>query len=138
MQTIVGLVLDCQNLLKELCIEADLSEFDRKVVGSLQTSKSGKNEMVSMVSTETCVGIGGSALSELTDRVGELNTEKKRRKIKLGELGAEIACLWEKLKIGEDVQREFTESVKGLGMDTLMKGEVRSAPSQRTNELSKV
>ncbi|GMI43899.1 hypothetical protein TrCOL_g9137 [Triparma columacea] len=127
MQTIVGLVLDCQNLLKELCIEADLSEFDRKVVGSLQTSKSGKNEMVSMVSTETCVGIGGSALSELTDRVGELNTEKKRRKIKLGELGAEIACLWEKLKIGEDVQREFTESVKGLGMDTLMKGEVEVA-----------
>ena len=125
METIIGLVEDSQNLIKELCIEADISEFDRKIVGSLQSNKAGGKEMVSMVETETCVGIGGNALEELTTRVGELNTEKKRRKIKLGELGAEIACLWEKLKIGEDVQREFTESVKGLGMDTLMKGEVR-------------
>ncbi|GMH62652.1 hypothetical protein TrRE_jg3967 [Triparma retinervis] len=127
METIIGLVEDSQNLIKELCIEADISEFDRKIVGSLQSNKAGAKEMVSMVETETCVGIGGNALEELTTRVGELNTEKKRRKIKLGELGAEIACLWEKLKIGEDVQREFTESVKGLGMDTLMKGEVEVA-----------
>lgn len=127
METIIGLVEDSQNLIRELCIEADISEFDRKIVGSLQTDKSGKKAMVSMVETETCVGIGGNALEELTTRVGELNTEKKRRKIKLGELGAEIACLWEKLKISEDVQREFTESVKGLGMDTLMKGEVEVA-----------
>jgi len=127
MEAIIGLVEDSKNLIKELCIEADISEFDRKIVGSLEIDKAGKKIIVSMVETETCVGIGGKALEELTTRVGELTTEKKRRKMKLGELGAEIACLWEKLKISEDVQREFTESVKGLGMDTLMKGEMEVA-----------
>ena len=32
--------------------------------------------------------------------------------------------LWEKLKVEDDVQKMFTDSVQGLGMDTLMKGEV--------------
>ena len=123
LSTVISLVTSCQNLLRELCIEADLSELDRKIMGSLVDGKDGP-EMQSMVETETCVGIGGKALQELTGRVGELQGEKKRRKVRLGELGQEIANLWEKLKVPESTQQEFTASVQGLGMDTIMKGEV--------------
>ena len=121
-----GLVVDCQNLIRELQIEADVSDLDRKVMGSLSTSADGRTTLSSMVAGETSVGIGGEALEDLTGRVGELTAEKRSRKVRLGELGAEIAQLWEKLKIPEDVQRQFTESVQGLGMDTIMKGEVRA------------
>ena len=39
------------------------------------------------------------------------------------EMGAEIAMLWELLRVPEEEQRRFTESVKGLGLDTINKGE---------------
>jgi Ase1/PRC1/MAP65 family protein len=38
-------------------------------------------------------------------------------------MGAEIAVLWEKLRIPEKQQRAFTQSVQGLGLDTMEKGE---------------
>jgi protein regulator of cytokinesis 1 len=38
-------------------------------------------------------------------------------------MGASIAILWEKLRVSEDEQRAFTESVQGLGLDTIEKGE---------------
>jgi protein regulator of cytokinesis 1 len=38
-------------------------------------------------------------------------------------MGAQIAMLWEQLRIPPEEQRAFTESVKGLGMDTIAKGE---------------
>lgn len=41
----------------------------------------------------------------------------------LQEMGAEIAMLWEQLRVPEEEQQAFTESVKGLGMDTLEKGQ---------------
>jgi len=121
---ITQLVLDCQHLIQELCIEAENSELDRKIMGSITKNEGGLNTLVSTYPSETCTGITSSAFEELTTRVGELNAEKRRRKQKLGELGAEIAMLWEKLKVGEDIQKAFTDSVQGLGMDTLMKGEV--------------
>ncbi|GMH72763.1 hypothetical protein TL16_g06000, partial [Triparma laevis f. inornata] len=127
-----GLVEDCQNLIKELQIESETTELDRKVMGSLSANKDGRTTLTSMVSGETSVGIGGAALEELTGRVGDLTAEKRRRKSKLGSLGAEIAQLWEKLRVPEDAQREFTESVQGLGMDTIMKGEMEV---QRLNQL---
>ncbi|GMI03769.1 hypothetical protein TrVE_jg5427 [Triparma verrucosa] len=127
-----GLVEDCQNLIKELQIESETTELDRKVMGSLTIKKDGCTSLTSMVSGETSVGIGGAALEDLTGRVGDLTAEKRRRKGKLGSLGAEIAALWEKLKVPEDVQRHFTESVQGLGMDTIMKGEMEV---KRLNQL---
>ena len=103
-----GLIVDCQNLIRELQIEADVSDLDRRVMGSLVTDSEGRHTLASMVAGETSVGIGGEALEELTGRVGELTAEKRSRKVKLGELGAEIAQLWEKLKVPEDVQRQVS------------------------------
>jgi protein regulator of cytokinesis 1 len=134
---IVNFLVDCQGLIAELVIESEVSELDRKIMGSLSpienssessssSSTAGSNKkmkMRSMSSSETCTGISDTALANLTDRCAELNGEKKRRKAKLSELGAEIAQLWEKLKVPESEQRKFMESVEGLGLNTLMKGE---------------
>ena len=91
---IVGLVTDCQGLITELAIDA-LSEFDEKILGSLTADHKTLN---TLAATENGVGISGDALQELTVRLGELSAEKRRRKVKLGELGSEIASLWEKVR----------------------------------------
>jgi protein regulator of cytokinesis 1 len=78
--------------------------------------------MATKFQTDTCTGISSKAMEELTTRVTELHGEKRRRKASLQEMGADIATLWEKLRVSEEEQRAFTESVQGLGLDTLEKG----------------
>ncbi|CAJ1940356.1 unnamed protein product [Cylindrotheca closterium] len=123
--TIIQLLRDCQHLMSDLAIDAQASDstLDRQIAGSLARSKDSSFIMSSKFETESCTGISISALERLTERVAELQKEKKSRKTKLQEMGAEIAMLWEQLRIPEDEQKSFSESVKGLGMDTIRKGE---------------
>jgi len=126
-QTTIGLLKDCQHLIRELRVDTDQSStgrLDRQIMGSL--ARDPKTDAIVMTSTDEsddCTGITSRALSGLTERVSELNGEKRRRKARLGEMGAEIATLWEKLHVPDHEQRAFAESVKGLGMDTIQKGE---------------
>ena len=109
------------------------TEFDRQIDGSLVRSKDGSFIMASKFQTESCTGISSKAYDQLMTRLEELNGEKRRRKTKLQDMGASIAMLWEKLRIPEEEQRAFTESVQGLGLDTIAKGEAeleRLASSQ--------
>uniref|UniRef100_A0A7S4JHN0 Uncharacterized protein n=1 Tax=Odontella aurita TaxID=265563 RepID=A0A7S4JHN0_9STRA len=119
----VQLLKDCQHLVKELKIDPDESVLDRQIMGSLVRDDEGTITISSHMESETCTGISSRALDDLTSRVSELNGEKRRRKARLGEMGVEIAGLWEKLKIAEDEQRAFAQSVKDLSMDTISKGE---------------
>lgn len=123
--TVIQLLRDCQHLMSDLAIDAQASAsiLDRQIAGSLARSKDSSFIMSSKFETESCTGISNIALERLTERVSELHKEKKSRKTKLQEMGAEIAMLWEQLRISEDEQRAFSESVKGLGMDTIRKGE---------------
>ena len=143
---VVGLLKDCQHLLLELRIvdedgggrgegggTAAAAALDRQIMGSLARDPV-KDAIVltSLTEAEDCTGISSKALDALTSRVAELNGEKRRRKARLGEMGAEIASLWEKLHVAEEEQRAFADSVRGLGMDTLGKGE---AELSRLHEL---
>eukprot|EP00527_Entomoneis_sp_CCMP2396_P005433 CAMPEP_0198140890 /NCGR_PEP_ID=MMETSP1443-20131203/3980_1 /TAXON_ID=186043 /ORGANISM="Entomoneis sp., Strain CCMP2396" /LENGTH=555 /DNA_ID=CAMNT_0043803459 /DNA_START=37 /DNA_END=1701 /DNA_ORIENTATION=- len=123
---IIQLVRDCQHLMRDLKMEAEsdsASEIDKRIAGSLVRSKDDSFMMASKHRTDTCIGIDNIAMEELTKRVSELHVEKRRRKTRLQEMGLEIAKLWEKLRVPEDEQMTFTESVRGLGIDTLKKGE---------------
>ena len=122
---VVQLLRDCQHLMNDLGIEGEKSEspLDRRIAGSLVRSKDSSFIIASKVETETCTGIGSKALEDLTNRASELSHEKRKRKTMLQDMGAEIAILWEQLRIPEDDQRVFTDSVKGLGMDTIQKGQ---------------
>ncbi len=122
---VIQLLRSCQHVMHELRIETDQSgtEFDRQIDGSLVRSKDGSFIMASKFQTETCTGISSKAYDQLMTRLEELNGEKRRRKTKLQDMGASIAMLWEKLRIPEEEQRAFTESVQGLGLDTIAKGE---------------
>jgi protein regulator of cytokinesis 1 len=80
-------------------------------------------EIQSIIETETCTGISSAILEQLTDRLSELNGEKRRRKQRLGELGSEIAFLWERLHVSEEDQEAFRATVQGIGLDTIRKGE---------------
>ena len=121
---VIQLLRDCQHLMNDLGIDGQnsSSDLDRKIAGSLVRSKDSSFIVASKLETETCTGIGSKALEELTNRVAELSREKSKRKTMLQEMGAEIAILWEQLRVPEDEQRNFTDSVKGLGMDTIDKG----------------
>ncbi|GAX13755.1 hypothetical protein FisN_30Lh041 [Fistulifera solaris] len=121
---VIQLVRDCQHLMADLKIEAerDGTAFDRRVAGSLVRSKDGSFIMSSKFSSDSCVGISASAIEDLTNRVAELHKEKRARKVQLEEMGGAIAMLWEKLHIPEEDQIAFTESVQGLGLDTIEKG----------------
>lgn len=96
--------------------------------------------MASKFETETCTGISSKALEDLTNRAAELSNEKRKRKAVLQEMGAEIAILWEQLRIPEEEQRQFTESVKGLGTDTIEKGqmELRRLQALKSSMLGKL
>lgn len=122
--TIIQLVRDCQHLLNDLRMEPehDGTPLDRRIAGSLVRSKDDSFIMASKFRTDTCTGISSKSMEELTRRVTELHQEKRFRKTKLQEMGADIAMLWEKLRVSEDEQLAFTESVQGLGLDTLEKG----------------
>jgi Ase1/PRC1/MAP65 family protein len=126
---VVQLVRDCQQLMDDLRMDPSSSrndgssDLDRRILGSLIRSDDGTYSMISQFRSVTCVGISSKALEELTRRVAQLHTEKRRRKGLLQDMGAEIAVLWEKLHIPEEEQVAFTRSVKGLGMETITKGE---------------
>jgi protein regulator of cytokinesis 1 len=142
MAAVIQLVRDCQQLMNDLRMEPerDGSELDRQIAGSLVRSKHGSFIMASKFQSDTCIGISSKALEALTQRVASLHSEKRRRKVKLQEMGAEIAILWEKLHIPEEEQLAFTKSVTGLGIDTIEKGEkelnrLRSLKSQMLGKL---
>ena len=123
---VVRLVRDCQQLMRELKIETESktsSALDRQIAGSLVRSKDDSFIMASKQRTETCVGIGADAMEEMMKRLSELNAEKSRRKVVIQEMGHKISKLWEKLRISEEEQIAFTESVRGIGLDTIQKGE---------------
>ena len=124
MAAVIQLVRDCQQLMSDLKIEPerDGSELDRRIAGSLVRSKDGSFIMASKFRSNTCIGINSMALEDLTKRAAQLHSEKRQRKVQLQEMGAEIATLWEKLHIPEEEQLAFTESVQGLGIDTIEKG----------------
>jgi Ase1/PRC1/MAP65 family protein len=122
---VINLVRDCQQLMNDLRMEPEKngSALDKRIAGSIVRSKDGGFIMASKFRSETCVGITPKALEELTHYVAELHNEKRQRKIQLQEMGAEIGVLWERLRIPEADQLRFTQSVQGLGSDTIMKGE---------------
>eukprot|EP00984_Skeletonema_dohrnii_P014736 scaffold6247_cov97-Skeletonema_dohrnii-CCMP3373.AAC.1 len=152
-QAVVSLLVDCQNLIRELeivppgCegeeesegyIEVGQNEDDAKIMNSLKSidRSDGDDErprsrgkstdsytITSVFESSSCIGIGKDALDRLTSRIAELNGEKRRRRNKLGEMGAAIASLWSMLRVPSAEQHAFTKSIRGLGMDTLDKGE---------------
>lgn len=109
--------------------EFQLTSFDRKVIQTYQTiiCSNGTDSPSTVDPTmykesSTCIGISDATVSTLKTRMKSLLEEKRHRKLTLHKMGTQIGHLWEKLKIPESVQRDFTESVKGLGMDTIQKG----------------
>jgi Ase1/PRC1/MAP65 family protein len=125
---VIQVLRDCQHLMNDLGIDSQNgTPLDRRIAGSLVRSKDSSFIMASKFETETCTGISSKALEELTQRVSELSGEKRRRKTKLQDMGGQIAVLWEQLRVPEEEQRAFTESVKGLGIDTVQKGEAELA-----------
>jgi len=141
---IVGLVLACQGLIRELEIEPPSVDIvgrsldDAKIMQSLEddddvvaqggwdqqqqdTSQAGQT-LASLRETPTCVGISDSALERLSDRLRELKGEKHRRRVLLGEMGQKINNLWNMLRIPDEDRAKFTGSIRGLGSDTLSKG----------------
>lgn len=132
---VIQLLRDCQHLMNDIGINGQAegaSDLDRRIAGSLVRSKDSSFMMVSKFETETCTGISAKALEALTSRASELSSEKRRRKDLLQEMGGQIAILWEQLSISLEEQQAFTNSVKGLGMDTIEKG---SAELQRLKNL---
>jgi Ase1/PRC1/MAP65 family protein len=125
---VIQLLRDCQHLMNDLGMDpnqdGNSSTLDRRIAGSLVRSKDSTFIMASKFETDTCTGIGANALETLTTRATELSQEKRRRKSLLQDMGQEIAMLWEQLRIPEEEQKAFTESVKGIGMDTIDKGRV--------------
>ena len=152
-QAVVSLLVDCQTLIRELgivppgCegeaesdgyIEVGQNEDDVKIMNSLKSiERSNDNDgrprsrgkstdsytVASLFESSSCIGIGKDALDHLTSRIAELNGEKRRRREKLAEIGGEIASLWSMLRVPSAEQHAFTKSVRGLGMDTMDKGE---------------
>jgi len=123
---IIQLLSECKNLIDMMKIDYRQNELDQKIVESLVKDKDGNVDLRSIISSESCVGISSSALEMLTTRVSELNSEKRRRKGKIAEMGNVIAELWEKLKVPLEDQENFASSISSLGvlsMDTLEKGE---------------
>ncbi|KAL3796041.1 hypothetical protein ACHAW5_007638 [Stephanodiscus triporus] len=143
-RAIVSLLLDCQSLIRELEISPSdevsvgRSEDDFKIMNSLQSIDEGYTDnedqgkrpygasnytVAGLFESSSCIGIGNSALDRLTSRIAELNGEKRRRRAKLGEMGQAISSLWTMLRVSAEEQRTFTTSIRGLGLDTIRKGE---------------
>lgn len=154
-RAIVSLLMECQSLIRELDISTShditvgRNADDFKIMNSLQPidenvanddqgrtgrGKSNNYTITSLFESSTSIGIGTSSLDRLTSRIAELNGEKRRRRAKLGEMGQTISTLWTMLRVTPDEQRTFTTSIRGLGMDTIRKGEAEIA---RLEELKK-
>ena len=137
--TVVQLVRDCRQLMNELQLGPDFSDndkeeagdkdeddsaaLDQRIYGSIVLGKDGGYVLASKHRSNTCVGISSRAVDELTKRFAVLHAEKRRRRVLLQNMGAEIAPLWDKLKVPEAQQQAFMESVQGLGLDTIRKGQ---------------
>ncbi len=122
---VVQLLQDCQELIKTLRYDTEDNELDQKIMKSLvpDTEDGSVMKIASKFESETCTGISASALDSLTQRLSDLHIEKKRRKATLNDMGALIGELWEKLHVPKDEQKKFADSINGLGMDTIFKGE---------------
>jgi len=151
-KAIVSLIMDCQSMIRELEIEppsmeaaVGCDEDDAKIMNSLSRADAGDEDesskddqqqppqlrrgnsndytIVDLFESSTCMGISTSSLDRLTTRIAELNGEKRRRRAKLAEMGATISSLWQMLRVPSEEQRAFTTSIRGLGLDTIRKGE---------------
>ena len=123
--TIMQLLIDCQTLIRELCIdtEEEISPIDKKIMSSLVRNDDDTLSVLTEVETGEYVSLHDATIDDLTKRLTDLTKEKRRRKEILGGMGAQIAMLWEKLRIPESEQNAFTRSVNSLGMETIKKGE---------------
>eukprot|EP00571_Detonula_confervacea_P000368 CAMPEP_0172331892 /NCGR_PEP_ID=MMETSP1058-20130122/62157_1 /TAXON_ID=83371 /ORGANISM="Detonula confervacea, Strain CCMP 353" /LENGTH=1307 /DNA_ID=CAMNT_0013049169 /DNA_START=63 /DNA_END=3986 /DNA_ORIENTATION=+ len=151
-KAVVTLLLDCQSMIRELEIvpsnnntneiPVGRSEDDVKIMNSLEPlveerdgqhlrrGQSNNYTIVNRYESLTCIGIGNSAFDRLTSRIAELNGEKRRRRAELAEMGSSIAALWQMLRVPAEEQMAFTTSIRGLGLDTLQKGETEIARLQ--------
>lgn len=121
---VIQLIRDSQELIDVLRIDPKDNLLDRKIMGSLiKDENDGSIKIISKFETDDCTGISAGTLQALTDRVRELHSEKRRRKSKLTEMGEIIGELWEKLHVPKEEQNAFAQSIDGLGLDTLEKGE---------------
>lgn len=124
-KAVVQLVRDCKELLETLRIDPLSSEnpLDRQIMGSLIQDDEGNINIVDKFESNDCTGISAKALDDLTQRHKELHNEKRRRRALLAEMGDTIYELWEKLQVPKEEQLSFSNSVDGLSLDTLAKGE---------------
>jgi len=125
--TIMQLLIDCQTLMRELCIDTqeELSPLDKKIMSSLVRNDDDTLSVLTEVdNTGESVCLHAATIDDLTLRLTDLTKEKRRRKEILGGMGGKIAMLWAKLKIPEHEQNLFTQSVRSLGMETIKKGEI--------------
>lgn len=120
---VVQLVKDCQELIEILKCDPQQRELDYRIMNSLVKGENGSMIMKSNIQSDACSGISSKSLDELTSRVSELNGEKRRRRTVLAQMGADIGELWEKLRVPMEEQKAFANSINGLGMDTLEKGD---------------
>jgi len=153
-KAIVTLLLDCQSTIRELEIAPPTDvcvgryDDDTKIMGSLEPIEENANNLdgrrrgqsdlytiVSLFESPTCIGIGKAALDRLTDRITELNGEKRRRRARIAEMVEPIMAMWSMLRVPEKDQMAFTSSIRGLGLDTIRKGE---AEIKRLEELKSV
>lgn len=144
-KAIVSLLLDCHSAIRDLGmappeISMGRCEDDVKIMNSLlepieeesnnnnrRRGQSSQYTIVSLFESSTCIGIGNSALDRLTSRIAELNGEKYRRRSKLSKMGEAIGTLWTMLRVPAQEQDAFTTNIRGLGLDTLRKGEAEIA-----------
>jgi protein regulator of cytokinesis 1 len=135
-RAVISLTVDCQNLMRELDMgeeKVGCWEDDDKIMRGLvmaeeesgdEKHRSSNNyNMVSLLETPECMGISNSALERLTNRLAELNAEKNRRRDVLREMGRAIHSLWGMLNIPLEEQRAFTNSIRGMSMETIHIGE---------------
>lgn len=124
-KAIVQIIGDCKELLETLRIDPLSSDnpLDRQIMGSLVQDEEGTITIVDKFESNECTGISAKALDDLTQRHKELHNEKRRRRTLLAEMGDTIFELWEKLQVPKEEQLAFSNSVDGLSLDTLAKGE---------------
>ena len=138
---VIVLIKKCKKLMNDLGYDYQSgSELDRQIAGSLVVSKDDTHMLASKFKTETCTGIGANILEELSSKEAELTSEKERREAKLRVMGNEICLLWEKLRVPIEDQTAFEESIQGLTLETIEKGEaelarVRALKGQMMNQL---
>lgn len=123
---IIQLLSDCKDLIDLMKIDYRRNELDYKIVESLVKHDDGNIGLRNILASDQSIGISSSALDKLTTRVSELNSEKRRRKSKIAEMGNMIAELWEKLQVPREDQETFASSISSLGvlsMETIEKGE---------------